>query len=620
MCGLFMASFNQLVEAKQIVDHAQAGFRRHRSTMDHVTNFTQHVKDGFHRKMSTLAVLVDIKAAYDTVWKPMLIHKLAIHGISGKLFKWIKSFLSQRQIRVRYSNCTSKFRIQQQGLAQGAVLSCSLFNIMIDDILEAVRSVPGVKALLYADDLLIWATSGNTLSLEACLNEALIKLEMWAKRNAMTVNSGKTTFQLFSLSTKVPPISLFYSGTALEESAISKYLGVQLDRRLTWKPHVDQSAERALKRTRLLKRLTATKWGANQDVLKTTYKAYIRPMLEYGSEVTVTASASVQNKLDLAQNTALRVITGAAKSTPIEAMEAQTQIEPLQSYRERSALRFWERSRRVYKRLWNDYRQPTPRLKTQITPLTMYKNIAEKYDIALTETAPLNTHQDFFSLLPQASYHLKNHSAPKHASTDLELKQSALQTIHEDYPEQEWIHIYTDGSSIPGNGKTGAGYYSRLFQGHLAVGSPLSNYDGEIEAVHAAVDELEKITPPSKAVLLVDSQAAIRSLSRNSQTDCQRTIDCRRKLETLASRGWILKLQWIPSHVNIWGNEEADKLAKQGTTLPPVSYTHLDVYKRQDTYSLKPVCILFQPMLSYNPYQILLQEKVFCLLICNIVT
>ena len=86
------------------------------------------------------------------------------------------------------------------------------------------------------------------------------------------------------------------------------------------------------------------------------------------------------------------------------------------------------------------------------------------------------------------------------------------------------IHVYTDGFSIPNGGKTGAGYYCRLFQGHLAVGSPLSNYDGEVEAVHAAATELKRIASLSKAVFLVDSQAAIFNLLRNTQTDCQRTV------------------------------------------------------------------------------------------------
>ena len=134
---------NYYLEAQGLIDDAQAGFRKHRCTMDHVVNFSQHVKDGYHRKMSTLAVLVDLKAAYDTVWRSMLMHKLTKCEISGKLYNWIKSFLSQRLIRVRYSNCTSRFRVQKQGLPQGAVLSCLLFNIMVNDILDSVRSVPG---------------------------------------------------------------------------------------------------------------------------------------------------------------------------------------------------------------------------------------------------------------------------------------------------------------------------------------------------------------------------------------------------------------------------------------------------------------------------------------------
>lgn len=35
--------------------------------MDLVVKFTRHVKDGYQRKMSTLAILVDLKGAFDTL-------------------------------------------------------------------------------------------------------------------------------------------------------------------------------------------------------------------------------------------------------------------------------------------------------------------------------------------------------------------------------------------------------------------------------------------------------------------------------------------------------------------------------------------------------------------------
>jgi hypothetical protein len=122
----------------------------------------------------------------------MLIHKIISCGITGNMLNWIKSFLAQRLMRVRFHGHKSRYRIQRQGLPQGAVLSCALFNIMINDVLTAVRSVPGVEALLYADDLMLWAHSRNFTGLESCINLALKRLEAWADLNHTTVSPSKT--------------------------------------------------------------------------------------------------------------------------------------------------------------------------------------------------------------------------------------------------------------------------------------------------------------------------------------------------------------------------------------------------------------------------------------------
>lgn len=42
-------------------------------------------EDGYYRKMSTLAALVDLKVAYNTVWRPMLLHKLVVQSNSSEL-------------------------------------------------------------------------------------------------------------------------------------------------------------------------------------------------------------------------------------------------------------------------------------------------------------------------------------------------------------------------------------------------------------------------------------------------------------------------------------------------------------------------------------------------------
>ncbi|XP_072380393.1 uncharacterized protein [Diabrotica undecimpunctata] len=249
-------------------------------------------------------------------------------------------------------------------------------------------------------------------------------------------------------------------------------------------------------------------------------------------------------------------------------MEAQTGIEPIQCRREQHALTFWERQRRILPQKWDEYRQAASRLKTQTTPLTVANQITEKYHIVLSEAAPFPAQTTLARCLPNTELLLENHNDLKHLSSDIALRKAALETIHTKYPAHEWIHIYCDGSSMPDSGRTGAGYVSTFFKGSIAVGAPLTNYDGEIAAIHEAAKNLENFQHPQKVAFFIDCQAEILALSTNRYTDCAKTISCRVQLSNLMEKGWLITLQWIPSHVGVEGNEAADELAKEGTTLP----------------------------------------------------
>jgi hypothetical protein len=70
-----------------------------------------------------------------------------------------------------------------------------------------------------------------------------------------------------------------------------------------------------------------------------------------------------------------------------------------------------------------------------------------------------------------------------------------------------------------------------------------------------------------KAVLLVDSKAAIQMIASNKQATTQIVQEARKTLKLLNKPDKTIVLQWIPSHVGIHGNKTADLLAKKGTTL-----------------------------------------------------
>jgi hypothetical protein len=195
-------------------------------------------------------------------------------------------------------------------------------------------------------------------------------------------------------------------------------------------------------------------------------------------------------------------MTGGAKSTPIAAMELQAGIEPLQYRRDKMVLKFWERNRRVYSDYWRGYYNAGRKLTSEVSPLMKAEDLRRTYNIPDTTPAPLITHCQVFDLLPDFSLQLLDFTVPKTSCLEVELRKSAIRTIHEKYPEKDWLHIYTDGSSVPGSGATGAVYHCCLFRGSIAVGAPCSNFDGEVVAVSKAASKLSSLSP-RRAVFLV---------------------------------------------------------------------------------------------------------------------
>ena len=119
-----------LVDEKLTKD--QAGFRRGRSCTGQLLNLTQHIEDGYERKMLTGAAFVDLSAAYVTVQHRLMIRKLMDMTGDIDLCQVIRGLLSNRRFFVQL-NDKSRWRSQKNGLPQGSVLAPLLFNIYTND-------------------------------------------------------------------------------------------------------------------------------------------------------------------------------------------------------------------------------------------------------------------------------------------------------------------------------------------------------------------------------------------------------------------------------------------------------------------------------------------------------
>ena len=112
-----------------------------------------------------------------------------------------------------------------------------------------------------------------------------------------------------------------------------KVLGITLDPKLTYSNQIKIASEKARGRLNIIQALSGVDWGKDKETITDTYKALIRPVLEYGSSVWgPVASATSLQKAQVVQNRALRVATGHTRDTNVVHLHDETAVLPLKEH------------------------------------------------------------------------------------------------------------------------------------------------------------------------------------------------------------------------------------------------------------------------------------------------
>eukprot|EP00102_Acyrthosiphon_pisum_P014634 XP_008184780.1 PREDICTED: RNA-directed DNA polymerase from mobile element jockey-like [Acyrthosiphon pisum] len=193
----------EFLDASQIFTENQFGFRKNKGT----SKALQYIVSNIHKKLDegdfVIGIFLDVKKAFDSVDHNLLLKKLENYGIRGVSNNLIKSFLTNRNQRVKINNTFSNYNTLNYRVPQGTVLGPLLFIVYINDLLDL--NCDGLITC-FADDTTILINDKNKDALVSIATQIMSDVNKWFSLNSLEINYEKTCIS-FTISKKTLKLS-----------------------------------------------------------------------------------------------------------------------------------------------------------------------------------------------------------------------------------------------------------------------------------------------------------------------------------------------------------------------------------------------------------------------------
>jgi len=553
------------LEQNRLLSSCQSGFRRLRSTTDHLVTLENDLQNAILQKKHTIAVFFDLTKAYDTAWKHGILLNLHRYGLRGNLPLFIQNFLNERKIAVQVGRAISESKILEEGTPQGSVLSCSCFMIAIDSISSQIPS--NVESLLYVDDFTIYTSSSFPAHAERRLQSAINSLYNWTKKTGFSFSPSKTVSLHICRKRGCSKLNANLSLNNIPITTVEqhKFLGLIFDNSLTWRPHIKDLKISCNRTLDLLKHISHRDWGAGRSSLLRLYMSLLKPKLDYGSEAYSSACPSLLQSLSPIQNSAIRIATGAFRSSPVISLHAESGLKPLEYYRDIKILNTFLRiianphhplHEAAEEELYlteNDPSKNSPKsfLRRAVTKINFYHldfyNIMNEFDCPEPPWQSIERIEVCTEL-----YEIKKKEITPQGFRNAFYRHFSTHPVHPS--------VFTDGSKT----ETGVAYAYSAAESVFSVTVPpvVSNFSAELMAISDGLQHLrEHSKQDEKLIIVTDSRSCVQALTKyNNRNPLVISIQ-----SDIGSGAGGVVLCWVPSHIGITENEQVDSAARRAT-------------------------------------------------------
>lgn len=530
------------LESTGKLDHRQYAFRAGKGVEAHLAHLESLLSYGENNH--TEIVSLDISKAYDTTWRPAILRTLATWKITGRMLYILQSFLQNRNFRVIANGMESQLKSAENGVAQGSILSVTLFLIAMQPIFTICP--PDVQVLLYADDVLLVSTGGSTSQVRKQLRAAVCSIVEWTTSVGFNIAPKKSQLIHFcSLNHRKRGRAIKINNTPIPRVRKMRILGVLVDSRLNFLQHFSNIQKNCSTRMNVIRILGSRLKRSHRTILLNVGSALIVSKLLFGLVLTSTNFEAMVKRLGPTYNNMIRLATGAFCTSPVLSIMAEAGVLPFQ-------LLLVQRLSQLAARLEEKG--------AGNSKLPIIKRAADLFEETTGSTLPAVCKVQRLGQKEWYAKQIQIEDTLEKSTKAGEPKETATSKFHEliatKYPDHK--QIYTDGSKE--GESTGVGVVSGSTQISLPLPGLCSVFSSEAYALKEA---LSTICKNENFLILSDSASCLNALKKgHSKHPWIQEVE-------RAAEGSKVTFCWIPAHVGIVGNEAADSLAKKGRAYPP---------------------------------------------------